>query len=65
MPPRIFVVDGRPAAATAIAELLGDRAGEVVGAGRDVATAQLRSTAIRSRRRRSCASSVRRVAVRA
>ncbi|HEY3802622.1 MAG TPA: sigma-54 dependent transcriptional regulator [Kofleriaceae bacterium] len=43
MPPRIFVVDGRPGAATTITELLGERAAEVVGATRDVAVAQLRA----------------------
>src|SRR3984885_4866629 len=43
MPPRIFVVDGRPHAAAAIVELLGDRAGDVSAASRDVATDKLRA----------------------
>jgi DNA-binding NtrC family response regulator len=43
MPPRIFVVDGRPGSAAAIAEMLGDRAADVVGAPRDAALAQLRA----------------------
>ena len=43
MPPRIFVVDGRPSAAAAIAEALGDRASDVVGATREVATDKLRA----------------------
>jgi DNA-binding NtrC family response regulator len=46
MPPRIFVVDGRPGAATTIAEMLGDRAADVVGAARDAAVAQLRAAQI-------------------
>ena len=46
MPPRIFVVDGRPGAAATIAELLGERAAEVVGAARDAAVAQLRAAQI-------------------